>query len=129
MDATNMQRLPGEVLDILKEPIEGLRRAPQGSAAGSEPQAASVYSPGEVSPPNQDPEASTHNEGLRMIRGPVALRAVSATPHMSGHWEGPAVCVVYRPVELQGCCFHNVCVRLTDWPLSLANTFMAELKA
>ena len=81
-----MQRLPGEVLDILKEPIEGLRVAPQqNSAAGSEPQAASVYSPGEVSPPNQDPEASTHNEGLRMIRGPVALRAVSATPHMSGY--------------------------------------------
>ena len=81
VDATTMQRLPAEVLDILKEPIEGLRRAPQNSAAGSEPQAASVYSPGEVSPPNQDPEASTHNEGLRMIRGPVALRAVGATPH------------------------------------------------
>ncbi len=88
-----MQRLPGEVMDILMEPIEGLRRAPQGSAAGSEPQAASVYSPGEVSPPNQNPDSSTHNEGLRMIRGPVALRAVSAMPHMSGVVVGPAVCM------------------------------------
>ena len=107
MDATNMQRLPGEVVDILKEPIEGLRRAPQNSAAGSEPQEASIYSPGEVSPPNQDPEASTHNEGLRMIRGPVALRAVSAMPHM---WRvgGPCCWYVQGPMALQGCCFPEV---------------------